>query len=826
MNLYTAERISQVLHTDISLLSDKMAEISYISMDSRKLVDPNRTLFFALTGSLHDGHDFIQDALDKGVKNIVTEKNPGLLTGNINIFLVENSLRAMQKLAAYHRSTFEELPVVGITGSNGKTTIKEWLYQMISDRQVVKSPKSYNSQTGVALSVWQIKESDQLGIFEAGISQPGEMAALEKIIQPTIGLFTLIGDAHSEGFDNLAQKLDEKLLLFGRSACLIYEEDDLIVSMAIRDKFKDKVLWSWGWSQNSTLFQIVNIEKTNYQTRVTLHYNGVAETIIIPFSDTASLENALHCVALLLVLNYSFQAIRENLFKLQNIPMRLEMKNGIQNSILINDTYNADLQSFKIALEFLSQQAGAKEKVVILSDFMQTGLKLEDLNHQLSNLIQNHNITQVISVGQNSKSLEKYLDPFILFNTVENTEQLINRLSDFDFHNKAILVKGARAFQLERVIHALSDKAHTATLETDLQSIEHNLKVFSQHLQPSTQIIAVIKASAYGSGSEELARFLEFKKVAYLAVAFIDEGVQLRKSGVLLPIIILNPDRNGVIDMIKHNLEPEVYSLEQLEEIVALLVDKNSGKFKIHIKLDTGMHRLGFMEDDLEALCDILLEHNQQITVKSIFSHLSSSEDPEDDDYTHLQASKLMEGYDYITKKIKYFPARHILNSSGIIRFPGYHFDMVRLGLGLYGIDGTGQFANKLEKVHTLKATVVQIKNIKQTDSVGYNRRGRPTMDGRIAIINIGYADGLMRLAGNEKYTVSIQGKEYPILGNVCMDLTIIDIGQESNIKIGDEVVLFGKEKPVEVLAKVCQTIPYEILSRISGRVRRLYVQG
>lgn len=824
--MYTAESIAQILGTDLSLLSDKSAEIRFLSMDTRKIDQAGATLFFALSGSMHDGHDFIHEALDKGIKNIVVEKNPGLLSANVNVFLVENSLRAMQKLAAYHRKSFEHLQVVGITGSNGKTTIKEWLYQMIHDRQVVKSPKSYNSQTGVALSVWQIKVSDQIGIFEAGISQPGEMEALEKIIRPQIGLFTLLGDAHSEGFNSLAQKLEEKLLLFAHSDTIIYEEDDLIVSMAIRERYKDRNLLSWGWSQNSSLFQVVEIEKSNYQTRVTINFKGKIETVIVPFSDTASLENALHCIAILLVLQYDFFTIKETLFKLQNIPMRLEMKNGIQNSILINDTYNADIQSFKIALEFLSQQAGGKEKVVILSDFMQTGLKMEDLNHQLADFIQTHNVAHVIGVGKSSKNLEKYLDPFILFSTFDTTDQLINALSDFNFQQKAILVKGARAFQLEKVINALSDKAHTATLETDLQAIEHNLKIFSQHLQPAIQIIAVIKASAYGSGSEELARFLEFKKVAYLAVAFIDEGVQLRKSGVLLPIIILNPDRNGVIDMIKYDLEPEVYSLEQLEEIVSLLINKKNGKFNIHIKLDTGMHRLGFMSEDWDHLCDILVEHEKQICVKSIFSHLSSSEDPEDDDYTHQQAQKLIIGYDFISKRIKYQPARHILNSSGIIRFPEYHFDLVRLGLGLYGIDGTGQFSNKLEKVHTLKATVVQIKNIKQSDSVGYNRKGKPAMDGRIAIINIGYADGLMRLAGNEKYTVKINGKDYPIIGNVCMDLTIIDIHQDSAIRIGDEAIIFGKDKPVEKLAEVCQTIPYEVLSRISGRVRRLYVQG
>ncbi len=822
---YSAEEIAKILNADTHLLSDKDMEIRHLAMDTRKLNQPAETLFFALSGSMHNGHDFLNEALDKGVKNIVVEKNSGLISGHVNVFLVTNSLKSLQKLAAYHKSRFSELCTIGITGSNGKTTIKEWLYQLIQEKQVVKSPKSYNSQTGVPLSLWQIKEGDQIGIFEAGISTINEMSSLEEMIKPDIGLFTTLGDAHAEGFHSLAEKLDEKLILFKDSQIIIHEEDDLIVSMAIKEMYPNKKILSWGKDENASLFKVLEIHKSNYQSRITIFYNGLSHSFTIPFSDTASIENTLHCTAVLLVLGYAIHDITERLHKLQNIPMRLEMKNGIQNSILINDTYNADLQSFKIALEFLTQQAGAKEKVVIISDFLQTGLKEDELNHQLAQHIHDHNISHIIGVGQNVAHLEKFLDPFILFNAVKSTQELITKLAEYRFENKAILVKGARAFQLEKVIQALSDKAHTATLETDLQAIEQNLKVFSQHLNVNTQIIAVIKASAYGSGSEELARFLEFKKVAYLAVAFIDEGVQLRKAGVLLPIIILNPDRNGVTDMIKHRLEPEVYSLEQLEEIIAL-TGTEPHKFIIHIKLDTGMHRLGFMDEDFNMLCELLGQYKNQIEVKSIFSHLSSSEDSDDDEYTHLQALSLNRYYDNIVKVLGYKPLKHILNSSGIIRFPEYHFDLVRLGLGLYGIDSTEELGPKLEKVHTLKATVVQIKNIRATDFVGYNRKGRPKSDGKIAVINIGYADGLMRMAGNGKYSVRIHGIDYPIIGNVCMDLTIIDVGNSMAIKTGDEVIIFGKNKPIEILAKVCQTIPYEVLSRISPRVKRLYIHG
>jgi len=513
--MYTAKEIAEILGSDENLLSDLSAIISHLTIDTRKIEVPSKTLFFALSGSMHEGHDFIHDALDKGIKNIVVEKNPGLITGHINIFLVENTLISLQKLAQHHRSRFPDMEVIGITGSNGKTTIKEWLYQMINDRQVVKSPKSYNSQTGVPLSVWQIKQGDQLGIFEAGISQTREMDKLKAIINPNIGLFTLLGDAHSEGFNNLSEKLNEKLKLFENATTIIYEEDDLIVSMAMREKYEHKNLFTWGWSQESTLFRITEMQKSNYQTKVNIicHNETSLHSLVIPFSDAASIENALHCVAVMLVLKIPMDFIKTALSRIQNIPMRLEMKNGIQNSILINDTYNADLQSFKIALEFLSQQAGAKDKVIILSDFMQTGLEEKTLNHQLSNLIHNHNISHVIGVGNQVAKLEMFLDPFILFTSIKTTEDLLRRLPEINCINKAILVKGARTYQLERVIKALSDKAHTATLETDLQAIEYNLKIFSQHLNPGCQIIAVIKASAYGSGSEELARFLEFKKV-------------------------------------------------------------------------------------------------------------------------------------------------------------------------------------------------------------------------------------------------------------------------------------------------------------------------
>lgn len=820
-----AQQIAQVLLSENKELNSPKSRITYLAMDTRKLIHPKETLFFALRGSMHDGHNFIRDAVDQGVKNIVVEDEPIDLPEDVNCFRVPNTLKALQSVAAWHKSRFRNLTTLAITGSNGKTTVKEWLYQMITDRRVVKNPKSYNSQTGVALSLWQIQDDDRLGIFEAGISTRNEMAALEAMIRPDLGLFTTLGDAHAEGFRSLQEKLEEKLILFKHCPTIIYNADDAIVDTALQQMYAQKSLLSWGKSPQSTLFQIVSSTLSQVQTYLTIKYQNHTYQYVVPFADKASVQNALHCIAVMLTLGMDQPAIQQGLYRIQNIPMRLELKFGLYNNILVNDTYNADLQSFKIAMDFLDQQAGMRDKVVILSEFMQMGMTTEELNQNLADQINNHKIKEVFAIGAQIRGLEYLLDKMIVFHPIANTEIFLEELPNYILKDKAILIKGARKFELERITHALSDKAHTATLETDLQAIEHNLRVFSNHLTEHTQIIAVIKASAYGSGSEELAKFLEFKKVSYLAVAFVDEGVQLRKTGIKVPIIILNPDKNGIPDMVKYNLEPEIYDLQQLQELLSYLHTPIS-HFKIHLKMDTGMHRLGFVEADLPHLCDLLVKHSDQIVVQTIFSHLSSSEDPHDDEYTHNQAKTLITYYDYITSNLGYKPAKHILNSSGIIRFPEYHFDFVRLGLGLYGIDGTNIFTDKLEKVHTLKASVVQLKHLNASETIGYNRKGMLTHDGKIAIINIGYADGLMRLAGNGKYSVRIRGREYLIIGNVCMDLTIIDLGNDDNIQIGDEVIIFGKDKPIEDLADACQTIPYEILTRISGRIKRSYVNA
>jgi alanine racemase len=822
---YLAKDIGKILGIDQSLIPYPYFEIETIATDTRTSNLPDSTIFFALPGSINDGHDFIHEAILKGIKNFVVSQDIVGPKVKVNFFKVKNTLEALQKVAAYHRASFSDLEVLTITGSNGKTTIKEWLSQIIDDRQVVKSPKSYNSQTGVALSLWQIRESDQLGIFEAGISRIGEMEALEKMIRPNIGLFTMIGDAHAEGFENMDQKLFEKLKLFKNVQAIIFEEDDIIVSLAIRELYEDKHLYSWGWSEHSTLFVVKDMKSSIHDTEIKIKYKNSILKFKVPFVDKASIDNALHCLAGLLVLGVSVENIKSGLLQLHNLPMRLELKTGENGSILVNDTYNADIQSFRMAMDFMDQQAGKREKAVIISDFMQTGLTPAELNQSLAASIHKHDVKHVIGVGITVENLRKYLNTDVLFQYFKSTDQLIEKIHDINLSQKMILVKGARVFKLEKIIEVLSEKIHTATLETDLQALGHNLRVFSQYLGKDTKIIAVIKASAYGSGSEELAKFLEHRKVAYLAVAYIDEGIQLRKAGIKLPVIILNPDRTSVNDMVNFDLEPEVYSLEQLKDIINYLKLANKSGFKIHLKIDTGMHRMGFMSQDIPVLCQYLKD-TKSLKVASIFSHLSSSEDAGDDAFTEQQVALLNKHFETISETIGYQPYKHILNSAGIVRFPQYHFDMVRLGLGLYGIDSAGILTDQLEKVHTLKATVIQVKDIGKDAFIGYNRKGRVSKPGKIAVINIGYADGLLRIAGNGRYSVNIHGVDFPIIGNVCMDLTIIDIGLHADVKVGDEAIIFGKNKPVEVLASVCGTIPYEILSRISNRIKRLYIQG
>ncbi len=820
---YSPQELINVWQCPHHIIDDAYS-ISAISIDTRHIPLPQTTLFFALKGTNSHGNIYIEDAVNKGVKNIVTDDPSFIISDKANYFIVENTLIALQTLAQYHRSLFKDIPIIGITGSNGKTIVKEWLSQMLADRPHTKSPKSYNSQIGVALSVWELAEEDTCGIFEAGVSQKGEMIHLANIISPNIGIFTALSDAHDSGFASMEEKLFEKTTLFKDSEIIIFEEDNKDIAKTIRNTYGDKKLLSWGFSKESTWIVIKNILKYESYSTLEIIHDSIFYTIHVPFSDEASVYNVFSCISALLSLGEPMTKIITNLNELKNLPMRLEMKNGRNGSLLINDTYNADLHSFKIALEFLSQQAGVRDKVVILSDFQQIGIDTELFAQKISYLLELHGVSTLLGVGSSMPIIEKHLSPFILFHKENTTEDLLKYLNYWSCDKKVILIKGARKFNLELVFEKLSDQSHSTQLETDLKAVENNLKVFKSIISPTTGIIAVIKASAYGTGSEDLALLLENKKVAYLAVAFADEGVRLRGAGISLPIMILNPDINSMSTILDHKLEPEVYCLDQIYKILSHLKLYNQS-LDIHLKIDSGMHRLGFDFQELVVLAKILKSNTQYIKVRTIFSHLTSSENSEHDKWTHHQIQEFLKAYDYLTKILDYSIPKHILNSAGIVRFPEYQWDYVRLGLGLYGIPVSTQLEG-LERVHTLTSYIIQIKHVKANETIGYNKKGEIYKDTHIAVINIGYADGLMRIASLGRFSVSIHGQDYPIIGQICMDLTMVDIGNDiDKIQVGDSVTIFSKHKPIEELALACQTIPYEILSRISERVKRVYTR-
>jgi alanine racemase len=795
--------------------------IKYLLFDSRQVSFPSTSLFFAIQGERRDGHDFIKQLYDKGVYNFIVEKKIATRPfPKANFILVKKSVSALQQLALFHRNQFS-LKSIGITGSNGKTIVKEWLLQFLqNDHQVVASPKSYNSQIGVPMSIFLIKKEHTLGIFEAGISTTNEMEFSEKIIQPEIGIFTNIGDAHSVGFKSIEEKLDEKLRLFKNCKTIIFCKDNDLVNERMQ-QFGEKKLFSWSKKGKAKL-QITSTSKQKQRTIINGIFNKKKISITIPFTDEASIENAIQCWAVLLFLKKKNPWIAKKIQQLRPVPMRLEIKEGVNNCIIINDSYNADLTALKIALNHLEQQGKLKERTIILSDILQVDMSTKKLYQTISRLIEDKNISKVIGIGQHVFSLKKYLDKKIKTQFFKTTLDFLKTAQQVDFQNENILLKGARPFEFEKIAERLSKKNHNTVLEIDLNALVLNLNVYNSFLKPKTKLIAMVKASAYGSGSVEVAKLLEFQKVDYLAVAYADEGVELRKAGIQLPILVLNPEEAVFEVLEKQNLEAEIYSLELLEKFVHHFSNKKSN-ILIHLKLDTGMRRLGFEEKDLDSLISIL-KKNKHVKIQSIFSHLVGSETNEHDNFTKKQVARFQKMYDKICGGLKIHPMRHILNSSGINRFPQYQMEMVRLGIGLYGIDGSQSIRNQLQKVHTLKATISQIKDISKGETIGYGRKGKAKKAMRIATISIGYADGLMRSVGNGKFSVLIQSKRADIVGNVCMDMCMVDVTEIPEAATGDEVIIFGKDPTVEELAHVMGTIPYEIFPIISNRVKRVYL--
>lgn len=802
--------------TMLQLMEDR--PIQHLITDSRKLLINPEALFFAVGGARHDGHLFIEELYQKGIRQFVVEKPISLSAlPEANIIQVNSSILALQQIATQHRNQFD-LTVIGITGSNGKTIVKEWLGQMLSTKlKVVKSPKSYNSQIGVPLSVWQIRQEHEIGVFEAGISQVGEMEKLEPIIKPQIGIFTMIGTAHDEGFENTHQKILEKSKLFKHVNKLIYCRDQQTVHEVLHKKFSHKALISWGKSEKSVL-QISKIKKNGNTSALTVNYRGKQTTFSFPFSSDASIENCMHCVAFLLSESFAPAFIQQQVNQLDTVSKRLELKQGINDCYLIDDTYNNDFGGLQIALEFMGQQKHKEKKTVVLSDLLQTGLNEQVLYESIAELLHHKGIQRLIGIGGAISRNSTYFKMPAAF--YKNMEDFLSTISKNDFHNELLLIKGAREFHFERIVELLQQKTHGTVLEINLDALTHNLNFYRSKLSPHTKLMVMVKAFAYGSGSDEVANLLQFHRVDYLAVAYADEGVTLREHGISIPIMVMNPSPENFGQMIRYKLEPEIYSLAQLKALTNFLKEEKKA-IRIHLKLDTGMHRLGFNQQDLKAVLSCLSE-NPEITVSSVFSHLAGADEALHNDFSHQQVNRFLRMKAYLSQESNLDPLYHILNSAGIIRFPEYHFDMVRLGIGLYGVDSTGQQQDQLQAISTLKTTISQIKHIEKGETVGYSRKGVAARDTVLATLAIGYADGFDRRFGQGKGHVLINGQTAPVVGNVCMDMTMVDI-TGIPAEEGDEVIIFGKDMPIETLAAAIGTIPYEILTSVSERVKRVF---
>ncbi|MBN2236627.1 MAG: bifunctional UDP-N-acetylmuramoyl-tripeptide:D-alanyl-D-alanine ligase/alanine racemase [Bacteroidales bacterium] len=820
--MYTLSSIAAEVNGQLHASSD--AEISDILIDSRKLISAQGTLFIALKTKKNDGHKYIDSLYKRGLRSFLVSEIPeGTLLNTANFIVVKDTLIALQTLASHKRKKFS-IPVIGITGSNGKTIIKEWLNQMLQDDyEIVRSPKSYNSQIGVPLSVWQMKPEHELAIFEAGISEPEEMQKLQMIIQPSVGIFTNIGQAHDENFINTNQKIGEKLKLFTKVKTLIYCLDHSdIQGIIIRSQILESVsAFTWSTKQEANL-KIVNSEKINQQTHLTAIYLDKEIDITIPFTDAASIENSCHVWAFMLYQGYENKIIKERILKLNPIAMRLELKEGINNCSVINDSYNSDIDSLAIALDFLNQQNQHTTKTVILSDILQSGKSDFDLYQEIANLLAEKKIQKLIAIGP---AIGRMRDQFkIESHFFASTEEFLNQFPLSNFQSESILLKGARFFEFENISKALQQKSHQTVLEINLDAMINNLNYFKLKLKPETKLMIMVKAFSYGSGSFEIANIMQYFRVDYLAVAYADEGVELRKSGINLPIMVMSPDEQSFDTILKFDLEPEIYGfgiLDKLEEAIKKNILPKNKPVKIHIKLDTGMHRLGFEPKDINLLIN-RLKANELIYPTSIFSHLAASDDVRFDSFTHEQTAILTAVSEQIQAQFDHKIFKHILNSAGINKFPDYQFDMVRLGIGLYGISSHVEEEKNLENIGVLKTTLTQIKHLKAGDSVGYNRAYLCKSNKTIGIVPIGYADGFNRLLGNEKSFISVNGIKVPVIGNVCMDMCMVDL-TDIPAKEGDEVIIFKTQQDIRELANAAQTIPYEILSGISRRVKRVY---
>ena len=824
--LYTLEHIARIIHAEPVIAGN--GSIEHLIIDSRKIVFPQTSLFFAISGPRRDGHQFIKEIYERGVRSFVVRKGFDIIIYPDAVFLeVADVSAALQQLATHHRKQFT-IPVIGITGSNGKTIVKEWLYQLLQkDHNIVRSPRSYNSQIGVPLSVWQMNEQHTLGIFEAGISTVNEMKHLADIIQPTAGVFTNLANAHSEGFANDQQKALEKAVLFQHAGSLVFGRESL--QHALLPDTTDKALFNsdmqfFSWSRNKeATLHMVSEEVKEKRTILSAVYAGKNISITIPFTDRISIDNAITCWCVLLQMNYAEKIIQERMFLLEPVDMRMQLKKAINNCYLLNDSYSNDLSSLALAIAYLKQQSGSRPATLILSDILQSGQSEATLYGDVAAQLSQHGINRLVGIGP---AIMQHRDLFKNMVTAfyASTEEFIGQLSSQHFKDEYILLKGARVFEFERISHWLEQKVHQTVMEINLSAMVHNLKEYQKQLKPSTKLMAMVKAFSYGSGSAEVARVLQFHKVDYLAVAYADEGVELRKAGISLPVMVMNPDDASFDSLVTYGLEPEIYSFPVYKAFHTFLDQQGIQQFPVHIKFNTGMNRLGFEVADAKEL-GYLLKQNQTMAVKSVFSHLVASESAVHDGFTLQQVQSFEKACDSIQEELNYSFSKHIANSAAIFRNPQYQFDMVRLGIGLYGVDSADGEGISLQTVITLKSTIAQIRSVKAGDTVGYGRKGKLNRDSLIATVRIGYADGYDRRFGNGTGSMYVKEKLAPVVGHVCMDMVMIDVTDIPDAKEGDEVEIFGRHLPVQQLAQWSDTIAYEVMTGISQRVKRVYIE-
>lgn len=811
MKPYEIKELAEIMSAEIiGQPADKIEEIYF---DSRTIYQPGNAVFFAF-----GDNRFLQDAYKKGIRVFVVSKVEEISEDDVIYLKVNSPLTALQNWAEHHRRQFG-LPVIGITGSNGKTIVKEWLNQLLwKDFFIVRSPKSYNSQIGVPLSVLQIREENNLGIFEAGISRPEEMEKLEQIIRPELGVLTHMGTAHLENFSSKDEIISEKLKLFRNAKKLVFNSDNELVRKKIKETYPDKELFTFGRDKENTI-RIVSVDEIPEGKEIHIEFQSNNYAFKIPFHDEASVENILTVLTTIVALGLDLQKYLPQTQSLLPIEMRLEIKEAIRDSILINDSFNSDLHSVKVALDVLAQQPFPR-KSLVLTDVLQSNLNKDELYKKVSDLVNSHRIDDLVLIGE---FIPKYKHLFRTeARTYTTTDEFLKELSIKNVNNEAVLLKGARPFQLEKISSFLEKKSHDTVLEINLKALVDNVKYFKSLLNTGTKMMAMIKANSYGTGSFEIAQTLEHQQIDYLGAAYADEGVELRKAGITLPIMVMNPEQSSYSSIIDFKLEPEIYSIRVLDLFVQTLKEKSiTEPYPIHIKIDSGMNRLGFRQRQIDELIR-KIKSEKSVIIKSVFTHLATADVPGEKAFAKQQLQVFDEIYNQISSELNIRPVKHALNSPGIVHFPEHQYDAIRLGIGMYGISDDEETQKQLKNVVTFKTVISRISEIEAGETVSYGRRFKAEKKTKIATLPVGYADGIRRSLGNEVGKVNIHGKLVPIIGTICMDMLMLDV-TDCSCKEGDEVIIFGENPTISEVAEQMGTIPYEVLTSISARVKRVY---